>query len=266
VSKTLRKWRAIFSIYFQEGLAYRSSGIIWVLTDLTTGVTMPLVWANASKAGAIAGFNTGDFILYYLCMLLLTGFITCHIMWELAMEIKDGIFSAALIRPISFYQVCFLRNLSWRMIRPVLFLPFFVVLLIAYRPYLQHVTVHLTPWMFASVVLGHLLSFCTVMAVAMIALFVQEATSIFEIYYLPALFLSGTLFPVAVLPAWAKILSAAFPFYYMIGAPTEILVGRVSEADAPHVVAIQLCWVMGMYVFGRVMWSVGLKNYSAVGM
>ena len=58
MTATLRKWRAIFGIYFQDGLAYRASGLIWILTDLVTAVTMPLVWANASKGSAtIAGYN-----------------------------------------------------------------------------------------------------------------------------------------------------------------------------------------------------------------
>ncbi len=263
---TLRKWRALFSIYFQDGLAYRASGIIWVLTDLTTGVTMPLVWASAQKAGAIAGYQTSDFVLYYLCMLLLTGFITSHLMWDLAVEIKEGVFSTSLVRPVSFYQVCFFRNITWRLIRPALFFPFFLLLLFLYRPYLGHATVHITPAFFLSVLLGHLVSFFWVMAVAMIALFVQEAQSIFELYYLPLLFLSGQLFPVAVLPQWARSLSQILPFYYTVGGPTEILVGRVSGDAVNHVLIMQVTWIFVSYVVSKLLWRKGLKHYSAVGM
>src|SRR5271163_4888737 len=104
---TLRKWWAVFSIYFQDGIAYRASGLIWVTVDLATAVTMPLVWAHASQAHAIGGFTASDFILYYLCMLFLGSFVTSHIMWELAMEIKEGQFSTMLLRPMSFYQLNF---------------------------------------------------------------------------------------------------------------------------------------------------------------
>ena len=263
---TLRKWRALFSIYFQDGLAYRASGLIWVMTDVTTGVTMPLVWAAAQKTGAIGGYQTDDFVLYYLCMLLITGFVTSHLMWDLAYEIKEGLFSTALVRPVSFYQVCFLRNLTWRLIRPALFFPFFLLLATLYRPYLTHASVHVNAGFFAALVLGHLLSFTWVMSVAMIALFVQEAQSIFELYYVPLMFLSGTLFPVALLPHWANTLSKWLPFYYTVGGPTEILVGRVQVADVGHVLVMQVAWIAFSFFLGRTLWKFGLRHYSSVGM
>ena len=261
-----RKWRAIFGIFFQDGIAYRASGFIWIMTDMVTGVTMPLVWAAASKSGNIAGFSTSDFVLYYLCMLLLGSFITSHIMWELAMEIKEGNFTTALVRPISFYQYTFFRNLSWRIIRTMLFAPIFVLLLYLYRGYLGDAHVYLGWQFWIAFFLGHLVSFTFVMLMSMIALFTQEAQSIFELYYVPMLFLSGQLFPVAVLPGWARSCAALFPFYYTTGAPTEILIGRQSGSDASRIVLIQLCWVVGAYLVSRVLWKRGLKHYTAVGM
>ena len=265
-SWTLRKWRAVFSIYFQDGIAYRASGIIWVTTDLATAVTMPLVWASASKSGPIGGFTGSDFILYYLCMLFLNSFVTSHIMWELAMEIKEGQFSTMLLRPMSFYQINFFRNLSWRLIRPMLFAPFFVLLLFAYRDYLHQVSVNLGWQFWVSAVLGHLVSFTFVMMMSMLALFTQEVTSIFEMYYIPMLFLSGQLFPIAMLPHWAANLAKFFPFYFMSGAPTEILVGRISGDAIYQSIGIQACWIVVCYLLSRVLWTKGLKHYTGVGM
>jgi ABC-2 type transport system permease protein len=266
MTATLRKWRAIFSVYFQDGIAYRASGLIWILTDLTTAVTMPLVWAKASSGGSIQGFSTSDFVLYYLCLLLLGSFITSHIMWELAMEIKEGQFTNMLVRPVSFYQFTFLRNLSWRIIRTCLFLPFFVLLLWAYRGYLGGAHVYLGWEFWCAVLLGHLVSFTTVMMMSMIALFTQEAMSIFELYYVPMLFLSGQLFPIAVLPGWARLLGKLFPFYYTTGAPTEILIGRVSGTAALQVLGAQVIWIFLAYGISKVLWARGLRHYTGVGM
>lgn len=263
---TLRKWWAVFAIYFQDGIAYRASGLIWVTVDLATAVTMPLVWARASRAGPIGGFTTSDFILYYLCMLFLGSFVTSHIMWELAMEIKEGQFSTMLLRPMSFYQLNFFRNLSWRFIRPVLFAPFFVMLLFAYRGYLTHATVHLGWEFWTSLVLGHLVSFSFVMMMSMLALYTQEVTSIFELYYIPMLFLSGQLFPIAMLPPWAAHLARLFPFYFTTGAPTEILIGRVAGPAVFPALGMQVFWIAVCYGLSRILWTRGLKHYTGVGM
>lgn len=263
---TLRKWRAVFGIYFQEGLAYRASGLIWILTDVTTAVTMPLVWAHASSNGAIGGFKTSDFVLYYLCMLMLGSFITSHIMWDLAMEIKEGQFSTALLRPISFYQLTYLRNISWRIIRCSLFGPFFILLLVLYRGLLGEATLYFGWEFWAALILGHLVSFTFVMAMAMLALYTQEVYSIFELYYIPMLFLSGQLFPVSLLPTWAATLAKFFPFYFTTGAPTEILIGRVSGSAAVQTIGIQVVWIVIAYFASKVLWRNGLKHYTAVGM
>lgn len=263
---TLRKWAAVFTIFFQDGIAYRASGIIWILTDLVTAVTMPLVWAHANKGGSIAGFSTSDFVLYYLCLLLLQSFITSHIMWELAMEIKEGNFTTALLRPISFFQYTFFRNLSWRIIRMSLFAPMFAVLLFLYRDLLGGAHVYLGPEFWISLVLGHLVSFTFVIMMAMLALFVQEAQAIFELYYVPMLFLSGQLFPIAVMPQWVRALVPFFPFYFTTGAPTEILIGRVSGSTAWHNIGIQLIWIAVSCSLYKIFWAKGLKQYAAVGM
>jgi len=236
------------------------------MTDLTTAVTMPLVWAHAAKGGIIAGFSTSDFVLYYLCMLLLGSFVTSHIMWELATEIKEGQFTTALIRPISFYQYSFFRNLSWRIIRLGLFLPFFVLLLFAYRGFLGQAVLYFGWEFWASLMLGHLVSFTFVMMMAMFALFIEEVYSVFELYYIPMLFLSGQLFPVSVLPDWARTLAHAFPFYYTTGAPTEILIGRVSGSAALTTLAVQCVWVVVCYGLSKVLWRKGLRYYTGVGM
>ncbi len=268
MTRTLAKWRAVFSIYFQDGIAYRASGLIWIMTDLVTAVTMPLVWTKASAMaqGPIAGYSSGDFVIYYLTMLLLGSFITSHIMWDVATEIKEGNFSAMLMRPISFHQFLFFRNLAWRFIRPMLFAPFFVLLLYLYRGYLGDVQLFMGWEFWAAVILGHLVSFTFVTMMAMVALFVQEAYSIFELYYVPMLFLSGQLFPVSVLPEWAQRLALLFPFYFTTGAPTEILIGRVSGGRVYEVLLIQVAWVIVAYGLSKVLWRKGLRYYTGVGM
>ncbi len=266
MAATLRKAKALFAIYFQESLAYRASGLIWVMTDVTTAVTMPLVWATAAKHGKIAGFGTGDFVLYYLCMLLVQCFALSHLMWDVAVEIKEGQFTNTLLRPVNWTMLMFVRNLAWRIFRPILFLPFFLLFLLLYRGYLGDAHVVLGPAFFLSVALGHLVSFVLALAVAMVALFTTEAMSIFELYYLPMMLLSGNVFPIAVLPGWAQSVAHALPFYATVGAPTEILVGRTPSAQVPSVLLTQVVWIVIGYAVYRWLWTKGLRHYSGVGM
>lgn len=266
MSRTLRHWRALFSIYIQDGFAYRAQGFIWVLTDVATAATMPLVWAAAAGSGAIAGFTSQDFVLYYLCMLMVSCFVTSHFMWEVAFEIKEGQFTTYLIRPISYFQFMLVRNFAWRCVRTLLFLPLFLFLLFAYRGYMHGAELFFSWEFWLAVLFGHLVSFTFVMAMAMLALFVQEAQAIFELYYVPMLFLSGQLFPIDLLPEWARSLAKLFPFYYTTGAPAEMLVGRLPQSAYLEVLSIQFAWIVGAYIAGHYLWKYGLKHYTGVGM
>lgn len=257
--------RAIFGVYFQEGLAYRASALIWILTDLTTAATMPLVWSAAAGNRAIAGFRGGDFVLYYLCYLLVQSLVTTHIMWEISGEIQSGQFGVALLRPMGYLRFTFFRSLAWRVFRTTLFFPIFLLLLFLYRGHLAGTHLELGPQFWVSLALGHFVSFCFVTAMSMLALLVTEAQAIFGLYYIPMLFLSGNLFPVALLPSWAKMFVYAFPFYFTAGLPTEIMVGRVSGPTGWNLIAGQFIWIVVSLLVGRWLYTFGLKRYASSG-
>lgn len=265
------RWRArqslgIFRIYIQDGLAYRAQGLIWVLTDVTTAVIMPQVWMAAGKGAAIQGYTPGQMILYYLCVILLKSFIVSHFMWDISFEIREGIFSSQIIRPMPYLQFMFTRNMAWRFIRTGIFLPFFVLFTFLYWGQIQGSHFYLGWEFWLSVLLGHFVSIAIVTALAMIALFTEEAQAIFELYYVPAMFLGGELFPVALMPGWVQAIAHWAPFYYTAAAPTEILIGKVSPEVAGQVLLAQAGWILvGVALFG-VLFRAGMKRYSGVGM
>ncbi len=266
LSQTWRQCAGLFRIYIQDGLAYKASGIIWVFTDVATAITMPLVWIAASKSGSIRGFTGSDLVLYYLCLLMLTSFIVCHFMWDISNEIREGVFSAHIIRPVPYLRFIMVRNLAWRCVRSLIFFPWFVVILWFYSSAIQAPHLNLSWTFWCSVLLGHLVSVTMVTALAMIALFTQEAQAIFELYYFPMLFLSGQMFPLALFPPWVKQLSTFLPFYYTTGAPTEILIGRTTGDRVLFVLGMQLTWVVLSVLAFKVLHRRGMRHYASVGM
>ena len=265
-ARTWRQWSALFRIYIQDGLAYKASGIIWVFTDVATAVTMPLVWLAASKNGPISGYSSSDLVLYYLCLLMLSSFVICHFMWDISYEIREGVFSAHIIRPIPYFQFILVRNFAWRCVRSLIFLPWFLLILGFYSSSIEHPHLQLGWTFWVSVLLGHLVSLTVVTALAMIALFTQEAQAIFELYYIPMLFLSGQLFPMALFPEWVRNVAVLFPFYYTTGAPTEILIGRTTGMHVYQVLGGQLLWVVIAGVAFKLLWTRGMRHYTGVGM
>ncbi|MBS1721567.1 MAG: ABC-2 family transporter protein [Armatimonadetes bacterium] len=270
VSSTLtRTWRqcsGLFKVCIQDGLAYKAAGVIWVLTDVANAITMPVVWLAASKGGAIQGYTSGQFVAYYLCTLMISSFIVCHFMWDISMEIREGVFSSHIIRPVPYMLYIVVRNFAWRLVRSGIFFPWFLVFLVSYTGATGPVQLHLGWEFWTSVLLGHFVSVTLVTAMAMIALFTEEAQTIFELYYFPMLFLSGQLFPLALLPQWASKAAKFLPFYYTTGAPTEILVGKADAAQIPWILTMQVAWIGLSLVLFKALWTRGMRRYAGVGM
>ncbi len=266
VSLAIRQMKALLSIYIQDGLAYRASGIIWVLTDAVTSAVMPAVLLSSQGNKGIAGFFPSDIVLYYIVSLFCTSLVTCHFMWEMSQEIKEGIFTTWLMRPISFLRFMFVRNLAWRIIRTLLFIPVLGIVMLIYAYWLTNPVIFLTPLAVLSLFLGHCVSLMFVMFMSTLAFYIEEANSVFELYYIPMLFLSGQMFPVSFFPDWVRNIALVMPFYYTTGLPTEIILGKINEQHAWPLIGAQLLWITLSFIGFKLSFARGLKYYTGVGM
>jgi ABC-2 type transport system permease protein len=262
-----RKSKAVFSIYFQDSLAYRAQAVIWILTDVVPALVMPLVWLSAYNGRpAIGGYTPGEMVLYYLCMVTFTNFVVAHLMWDVAMEIKEGQFSVYLVRPFSYFQTTLIRNLAWRVFRLLVFVPMLALAVWIYAPHLTHTRFEWGPTFWLSLMMGHLVSFMLSYALGLLALFFQEVFSVYNIYYIPMLFLSGQLVPIGVFPEWLQALSRYMPFQYTVALPTEVFMGRVPDAVAWQGIGMQVAWTVSLYLLAKLFWRKGLLYYTGVGM
>lgn len=256
---------AIFRVYLLESVAYRAQAIIWVFTDVVAAAMLLLVFLSTGMA-QVGGYTMQGITLYYLGLVSVEGFVTCHMQWEIGTEIKDGAMSTFLIRPFSWYSTMLLRNLSWRVVRVCLFVPVLGLFVWAYAGSLAGVRPNLGPEFWVAMVMGHAVSASLVIAMGLIAFFVEDATAIFETYYLPMLFLGGQIFPLGMLPGWAQAVGKALPFYYTTALPAEIASGRVTGSAAWQGVAVQAVWMAVGYGAYRVTWPRAVRRYTGTGM
>ena len=76
---------------------------------------------------------------------------------------------------------------------------------------------------------------------------------------------AGQIAPIALMPGWLQAISYGLPFWYMQGAPTEILRGGVSPERVLLILAGQVVWLGVCFAAFQVIWRRGVRAYSAVG-
>ena len=265
--RSLRKTWTVFTVYMQDNLTYRSQAVIWMMTDTIPAVLMPLLWLSSYDGrSTIGGFSPGAMVSYYLVTLCLTNIMITHVMWDIAFEVREGRFSIYLTRPFNYMTFQYAGNLSWRLMRAALFVPIFAVCVLIFHPYLRWEGYNLG-WIFwASVVGGHLLSFCIGYGMGLLALFFTEVRSIYMFYYMPASFLSGTMVPLSLLPDWADRAALVLPFRYTLAFAAELFLNRLSPTEVSTGFAWLGGWLVVAATGSAVLWRTGLRHYTGVGM
>ena len=262
----MRKLRAIFGIYLKECFAYPAAVFIWVIADAQTTLILPAVWlATSGNSQMVAGMPRGDLITYYIASMVLSQFITCHLMWDMAWDIREGDFSAHLLRPVNYFKMNLARNFSWRVNKLVLFIPLLGFAILVYGR--QGLSPMHFSWAFlAAVMLAQLLSYVAAFCVAMTALWTTEFMSTFRLYYLPEMFLSGRLIPLSALPLWALAFSKYTHFRYMNYFPVQVLMGKLGSSEVLQGLGLQVGWILVFLVLGQMLFKRGVRRYTGVGM
>jgi len=261
----VRKLFALFSIYLKECFAYPAASFLWVLADAQTAMILPAVWlATTGPNQPIAGMTHPELITYYIGSMILSQFITCHLMWDIAWDIREGDFATHLLRPINYFRMNLARNFAWRVAKLVLFLPMGLLVWLIYR------SVGMSGFQISfafiiSVVLAQMLSYVAAFCMAMTALWTTEFMSTLRLYYLPEMFLSGRLIPLSALPVWALGISRFTHFKYMIYFPTQMLMGKLTDVEVREGLLVQVAWIVFFILLGKLLFKRGTRQYSGFG-
>ncbi|MDR3711165.1 MAG: ABC-2 family transporter protein [Capsulimonadaceae bacterium] len=264
-----RKWLRVYGVFFADALAYKANAFIWLMTDAVPAFIMPLIWLSSYNGRThIHGYSPSQMVIYYIAVLFLSSVIDSHIMWDMANDVKQGKFNIYLVRPYSYMLFCGAANLSWRLVRNLLFIPLFFIILAAFRPWVHfNAAEYDFGWHFwLAIVLGHLLSFSISYALGLVALWVIETQSLYHFYYLPLIILNGQIAPLSFFPKGLREVAIFLPFNYTLGFPAQIFVKSISEHGIYFGFAMQLAWTAIAFACAIGLWRGGLKRYTAYGI
>ena len=116
-----------------------------------------------------------------------------------------------------------------------------------------------------SAFLTGLLQFFMSFTMALLAFWLLEVSTLIFMVFAFEYIAGGHLFPLNILPpVLARVLNYT-PFPYQLYFPVGIYLGQVKGAALWQGLLIQSGWVLFFFVLARVVWSRGIRKYSAVG-
>jgi ABC-2 type transport system permease protein len=266
ISRHLAILRRMTAAHIAMSLTYRGAMALFVLSSLVVPVISLLVWRAALASGAQLPVDEEFLTSYFVILSVVTMATSSWLSGFLAESIRLGRISVWIIRPGSLVYDFVANNISEKLLKAGFLLPSIAVLALVFSDTLTLPTSP-TRWLafVLSTLLGAVLVFALDVLVGSLAFWLDDTTGIDMGRILLANLLSGAMVPLALAPAWAQDFVTAQPFRFTVSFPVEILAGDLSARDVAVGFAWQLGYVVVVCVVARLVWSVGLRSYSAVG-
>ncbi len=265
-----RPWLAAYPAFFRismlSNIQYRVAGAIWMIGMILEPLIYLTVWTTVadSQGGAVGGFTKGEFAAYYAFLLLVNHLTFTWVMHEFQYRVQYGSFSFALLRPVHPIHEDIAMNIAFKIVQLAVILPGILVLCVAFRPTFEPVGWSLA--LFVPVLaLGFLIRFLFEWTLAMAAFWTTRVNALNQMYFSLQMFLSGRVAPIALLPLWVSDVAQHLPFYYAIGFPVEVALGRLSPEEAIKGVLLQLAWLAIMGAIIALVWKNAARRFTAVG-
>ena len=259
-------YRALFRQAFQIMSAYRIALYLYAIFSFIRPIIFLGAWVAVaeSQGGRLGAFSTRDLAGYYVITIIVTHLSAAWDFFEFEYEVRQGRLSPKLLRPVHPIHYSITGNIMWKLWTSIAVVPVAVLIAITFDARFTTTPAHLAVGS-VSLVLGASLAFVFGWIFASAAFWTTRVHSVVTLYQRAAFIFAGQVAPLSLLPGPLLAIAYALPFGYMLGVPADILRGGPDIPTALLLVGGQIVWLAIGIVLYRIVWSAGLRQYSAVG-
>lgn len=266
----MNKYFGVFKISFQQEFAYRLNFIMWRARNLIQIFIIFFLWDTifSDKNRVVFGYDRAKILTYVFGILIVRALVLSARAVDVAGEIARGDLANYLVKPINYFRYWFIRDLSSKILNLIFATGEFVLLFSILKP----------PFFFQTdpaALFGFLITVGLAIFIYFTILFITSAVP----FWVPEIAwgaqflvnvvvlegLSGSLFPIDILPgAIQKILNLT-PFPYLLFFPIQVYLGKISGGAVWQGIAIAGVWSIILWLVMTTVWKKGLKVYQSYG-
>lgn len=259
----MQKYLTIFTTTIKEYFAYRLNFVLWRLRMFINLIIIFFFWmAVMQKNANFAGYSQAMLLAYILYSSLISDFVLGTRTSDVAAEINNGNIINNLLKPISFFRFYLMKDFADKFVNIIFSL--IEVLLVIYlaRTYLilpQNLLLFLVFF-----VNGIFIAFYINLLLSFIGFWTTESWAPRFVFLTVVYFLSGSYFPLDMLPKTLYRLILLTPIPYLFFVPTKIIIGRGDSFVVFELIG-SLFWVVACRTFAYYVWEKGNKSFSFWG-
>ena len=251
----------LLRVQYSNMLEYRVEIALWAVSGIIP-FFMLNIWTNNNLNEAI-NINNTMLSRYFLSVFFVRQFSVVWVVFSFEEDALLGKLSPYIIQPLNPFFRYFTQHIAEQITR----FPFALIIAIfffLFNPdsiwFPNLIFLFLS---FISTFLSFLIQFLIQSIIACLCFWTEKASSIERLFFIPTLFLSGLLAPVASFPKYVKSWIYFTPFPYLIDFPANLLSGNKTNISGGFI--MQILWILLLFPLFTKIWYEGTKKYTAMG-
>jgi ABC-2 type transport system permease protein len=279
-ARLLTSW-IILRIALEERLVYRGDFALGTLMRFLPIITQIFLWRavfdatssmssgeSSSETASIVGYRFEDIVAYYLLTMVSRAFSSMPgLASGIALQIRNGEIKKFLVQPVDLLSFLMLTRVAHKLAYYSVALGPFALVFFLCRGFFVDgwPEAHVLLAFIAALLMGFLLGFFLEACIGLIGFWFLEVSSLLFVYMLLNFFLSGHMFPLDMLPAWARLIVDVLPLKYLAYFPAAVFLGKISGWDLAAGLITQALWLLLFIVLARWAFRRGVRRYSGFG-
>ncbi|MGE0396794.1 MAG: ABC transporter permease [Kofleriaceae bacterium] len=262
--RTLRAIPTLLRIGVAETVAYRAEFLVWLLVT-TLPLVMLALWSSVASEAPFRGFQSEDFVAYYLSGLIVRNVTGSWVGWQISEEIRLGTMAMRLLRPLHPYVAFAASHIAAIPFRLVVALPIAVILLLSSGASALTREPGQLALLAPSLALGWMINFNLVFILGTISFWATKTMALMNVYFAMFSLFSGYLLPIPLLPSLIADVASVLPFRFGFSAPLELMTRHLDGEQLALLMGGQVGWAAVTLVAALSLWHAGVKRFEAVG-
>lgn len=266
----MRKYWQIFKISFEEEFVYKTNFIMWRARNIFQIIVTFYLWDTifAVPGREVFGYDRSRILTYVFALMIVRAAVLSARAVDVSSDVAEGNLSNYLVRPMSYFKYWMTRDIASKTLNLSFAAGEFAILFAVLKPpFFLQTDIYVLLSFLIAVALAIFIYFSLLFIISAVPFWAPELGwgSQFLVLIVVLEFLSGSVFPIDILPFVYQKIVMTTPFPYMIFFPVQVYLGKITGGALISGFLISAVWAGALYVAMKHIWARGLKVYQAFG-
>ena len=270
----MSKYFSILRINWIHALEYRANALIGLFAILSGLFIEYQIWSLifSSKSqdsiaikGAANGFTFEQLIIFIFLSIIVgqlkSSWITSS---QMIMEIRQGLISKYLIRPISYFWYYLMMFVGINSLYYIVYSFLILLFIFLFPNMIFNLSLSFLGFLI-SLLISIYLSYCIYFIMVCFAFWFGEVRSIVVAYNLGMIMISGQYIPIRLFPENFLSVISWTPVPYLVDLPVSIATGLSPFEVWKTDILYALAWCVVLTIISLIFYKSGIKKYEAFG-